>query len=478
MRDIVDLLNYSGRSEKCTIGLDAAFVRWLLNPEVPQLKKGMKGMMQYYRMLLEEKESFSLQSDSEAPDPLPTDESLRVHIYSILWKKGLKLKKPKTVDIDRFRIYDALKNWWQDPQIRSVIDSVDSRLLFNADETSICRSADTMEKILAFPDPAPIGPSFSCGSKHSSLFAIISAAGYPVTPYVILHCEKEQYVDRSLLDFATYRTRNGHMDHNTFFKVMTDIFIPYVESVREGIQGNEGNKHAVLVVDGHGSRYYLPSLFLLRQYNIDVLVLPVHSSHVTQPLDLGLNNLIKLHFRQPWHSAHPVVPDKDREPGRRPSKRSRMAVEGESHQGGSAGLQVAQTADPMIYMETPEETEDRVSKAVYRRAKLVKTLLLALHDKFTTDNIQTAWRTAHLRPLAEDPPYTREKEEHYIKEALAMGIIPEETQRQRDHIVGIVTSDTAIEFLRAQIHSSRRERGRRRSTRGRRRCCGQSFHLR
>ena len=64
------------------------------------------------------------------------------------------------------------------------------------------------------------------------------------------------------------------MDQNTFFRVMVDIFIPYVETVRERV---EGSKHAVLIVDGDGSRYYLPSLYILRE-----LVLPAHTSLVAQ----------------------------------------------------------------------------------------------------------------------------------------------------------------------------------------------------
>ncbi len=45
----------------------------------------------------------------------------------------------------------------------------------------------------------------------------------------------------------------------------------------------ERNEHAVVIVDSYGSRYYLPSLYILRE-----LVLPAHTA--------GLNNFHKVAF--------------------------------------------------------------------------------------------------------------------------------------------------------------------------------------
>ena len=70
-----------------------------------------------------------------------------------------------------------------------------------------------------------------------------------------------------------------------------DIFIPFVERVRTGL--NSPRRQALLILDGHGSRDNPTALELLMSHNIDVVVIPAHTSHVTQPLDCGVNRAFK-----------------------------------------------------------------------------------------------------------------------------------------------------------------------------------------
>ena len=97
------------------------------------------------------------------------------------------------------------------------------------------------------------------------------------------------------------------MDQRTFTDVMQDVLIPYINTVRTCVSGN---KHTVLVVDGHISRNSLDGLTILRDpvNNIDLVILPTHTSHVAQPLELGMNHFIKLYFRQEWQNAIPDIP--------------------------------------------------------------------------------------------------------------------------------------------------------------------------
>ena len=67
------------------------------------------------------------------------------------------------------------------------------------------------------------------------------------------------------------------------------------------------NKHAVLVADGHKSRYDVETLEILHNADIDLLIIPAHTSHILQPLDLRLNGLIKEEFRKAWVEAIPEV---------------------------------------------------------------------------------------------------------------------------------------------------------------------------
>ena len=110
------------------------------------------------------------------------------------------------MDTDRLVIYESLKVWCSDPVIRNLIETTDVRLLFNADETSICRIIDAAEKVVCTPKEKPTVPSQLREGNHTTLFLIISAAGFTVEPYVILHSEREEFVNNSLYNVKTYRT--------------------------------------------------------------------------------------------------------------------------------------------------------------------------------------------------------------------------------------------------------------------------------
>jgi len=60
---------------------------------------------------------------------------------------------------------------------------------------------------------------------------------------------------------------------------------------------------AVLVVDGHSSRYNPSTLRYLRRNFIHLLVIPAHSSHILQPLDLTLNRLVKDAYKKEYSLA-------------------------------------------------------------------------------------------------------------------------------------------------------------------------------
>jgi len=92
------------------------------------------------------------------------------------------------------------------------------------------------------------------------------------------------------------------MDKPTFDRITREQFVRYVDSERL-LYGLPKDEPAALVVDGHGSRYNIPTLRFLKQNHIDLLVLPAHSSHVLQPMDLSPNRIIKDKYRKEYTIA-------------------------------------------------------------------------------------------------------------------------------------------------------------------------------
>jgi hypothetical protein len=59
----------------------------------------------------------------------------------------------------------------------------------------------------------------------------------------------------------------------------------------------DGNNWRLLIMDGHGSHVSIDFLWLCKQHKIQLLFLPAHSSHVLQPLDLGVFAPLKSKYR-------------------------------------------------------------------------------------------------------------------------------------------------------------------------------------
>ena len=136
---------------------------------------------------------------------------------------------------------------------------------------------------------------------------MISAAGFLVDPTFLLHGKPDRYIRSSRMfgrKLRCIRTANGYMDRATFKMIMRDFFIPYVNNLKHDL---EINRRADLVVDGHLSRYDIETFQMLDDAGIDLIILPAHSSHITQPLDITLNGLIKRAFPSAYRKGVPRV---------------------------------------------------------------------------------------------------------------------------------------------------------------------------
>ena len=68
----------------------------------------------------------------------------------------------------------------------------------------------------------------------------------------------------------------------------TDIFINYLTNhFPKYVQGRSENKPLLVLYDGHRSHISLPLINWARDHNIHLFILPAHTSHVLQPLDIG-----------------------------------------------------------------------------------------------------------------------------------------------------------------------------------------------
>ena len=244
--------------------------------------------------------------------------------------------------------------------------------------------------------------------NHISLFVAISAAGGVMKPNVLIHKQpKGAFSPLQTNDMVCYHSPKGFMTYDLFYNVMKDVFVKHVENVRRD-NGLEGRR-AVLVVDGHISRYTLRTAELLKEHHIDLVILPSHTSHVTQPLDIGLNRWIKQVYQQLIHRIKPIILAPKQKPPRRPQKAKPLIKPNVSDEEYEKLMMEQNERLLRARQEGHNEMVCRVGNAPYKRAKIVAAVIEAVAS-LTPRKIQNAWNASHLYPFYGTPNYTRNRE--------------------------------------------------------------------
>ena len=455
-----ELLRPNGRPRKYLRSVDDAFMTWLEDITTPTIDKTMFNMVKKYTDLWSGMADASERPDCVDPKPI------RRHIWELLKNHGYVLRRPKIIDAKRCITYETLDAWYKNPDVAKALTNMPGAFVFNADETEINRKGGCPGMVVAKKKEQPCIVMADRSGSHASLFIIISAAGELINPTCLLHGKPDHFdIDpKNAPQIACYRTENGYMDRATFKKIMKEVFIRHVNIKRELF--NCPTQRAVLIVDGHSSRYDDETFQMLRDENIDLLIIPAHSSHLTQPLDLGLNKHLKAFFnKRIRYEPDPTLflqfrptefPEEEDESDKPPAlvkrKRGRPRKDAPSEKTPEINFRRTKKADATVLdpaevpppplkrkhcgrkkqssapivssgaeQSVPESGEEsstptasestkfnlvdmsKVSNAAYERMRTIDAARNAL-TALNPANILSAWRTTHLFPFQPVPP--------------------------------------------------------------------------
>jgi len=258
---------------------DYLFWQWLTADERKLKEKTMDSMISEYQRIT------------------GTENVTRQHICFLLHQNNWRMITPKNLDIKRCVPFEIYESWFKCPDVQKILKNTHPGLLINGDETDLNKRGGGLRWVAAPRGTQPTNVTKDHTGSHVSLFLMVSASGVPAFPFPIIHGPPQHYYDDSLSEFGKcYPTKKGYMTKATFEKIMNEIFIPYVKRRREAL-GLPADEPAALVVDGHNSRYNARMLGTLADNHIDLLIIPAHTSHRLQPLDLTLNKLVKDNYR-------------------------------------------------------------------------------------------------------------------------------------------------------------------------------------
>ena len=224
-------------------------------------------------------------------------EPSRVWINTTAEQLGFTLETPQDIEANRLDASSKslIKRFYQIH--KQLVESCPRALIFGADETmlkSVMRTKvlthSGSDKILREESDIPHITSMCC---HS-------VTGERVPPFIILPnslmnlpLELQEYVSADKAWFAS--SKSGWMNKDLFL-IWSIHFINWMSIYRRRLPASVRHAKSLLILDGHGSRECPLALEMLRRNDINVLVLPAHTTHITQMFDVGIASSLKSHF--------------------------------------------------------------------------------------------------------------------------------------------------------------------------------------
>ena len=173
--------------------------------------------------------------------------------------------------------------------------------IWNADETGIkLGEVGGKTKVLAARGARRVYCVASSDSRHVSLIFAVSAAGVCSPPSFILPCGKtpkpfwEAIAKLKEDDWATVCEKKGFITEVSFFHWLK-LFVQFLdERVRKG----NPREHHMLIIDQASAHVSMRIIDYANEHHVLLYVLPPHTTHLTQPVDVGLFGPMKTYYRQ------------------------------------------------------------------------------------------------------------------------------------------------------------------------------------
>jgi hypothetical protein len=215
-------------------------------------------------------------------------------LRNTLKKHGIKVCTPQQLEIYRrkFCTVGSISSFYMFYQL---LFQRDPRLIFNMDETQL--NSSRKFKVLV---PKRELPLITCDEKipHITAAITIGAGGAIFKPLIIF---KQMKCKNSVAEFESScnlaSSRNGWMT-KSLFRYFAILFVAELSHYRLILPEGIRDEPILLILDGHTSRYDFLALLILFAFNVDVLILPPHSTHVTQPFDVSIASPLKTCFKR------------------------------------------------------------------------------------------------------------------------------------------------------------------------------------
>ncbi|EMT73018.1 hypothetical protein FOC4_g10001867 [Fusarium odoratissimum] len=207
----------------------------------------------------------------------------------------IKTKLSRSVDAVRTRetTEEPLERFYKLLARQMEEKNVGAGSLHNIDEHGVAEGETKKGKVIGSSYTPYSVISKSDSRTWVSIIECISAAGRWIKPTVIFTGENLQgqwFDDPPYPDWSFVCTETGWSNSHIFYLWFRDNFLPETAV--------EPGQWRILILDGHKSHITVEIMYLAWINKVQLLYLPPHSSHATQPLDVGIFGILKRFFHE------------------------------------------------------------------------------------------------------------------------------------------------------------------------------------
>lgn len=198
----------------------------------------------------------------------------------------LKRRRPDRADHGRLSVtleqvehyFDLLGSTLEKLDLCSKPDQI-----FNCDETGFDGRENGKERVVVVGKQHPYQQHLSTNIGHITMQLAISASGKFIPPMLIFSKSLPRDMDQLPHSWKAVSSKKGYIDSDLFVEWLEDVFVPHCGR----------NRPVLLIMDNLGAHLTPRAIDVARANNIELLCLPAHSTHLLQPLDVRVFNIVK-----------------------------------------------------------------------------------------------------------------------------------------------------------------------------------------
>jgi hypothetical protein len=216
-------------------------------------------------------------------------------------KRHPEVKSMWTKSVERARIEEAttakLRPWFDDFELMMQKHYFPLEHIYNMDESGYAMGATQSTAVVVVVERGSRWAKKARKIKNPrgewvTTVECISAAGKVIPPLVIFKAQGAFQLswvpekDPLVKDYTFCRSPSGWTNNYTSYKWLKDVFEP-------NTCPTDPDQWRLLIVNGHGSHMKARFVAYCMAHKVELMVLPSHTSHLTQPLDVGIFGPLK-----------------------------------------------------------------------------------------------------------------------------------------------------------------------------------------